>query len=358
MSVSVSVLTAKTTIAMKDVDGVIARVADFYKGYDFDVIDQGDATRIPVPSGHFDLAAVDDGLSITVGASSDVDVIQLKTAIISILQGIAPDADYACRWIGAGRGNGRLPNFVELTVGAMTDLGPHMRRLRLHCDDLGAYVSDSLHVRLLIPPRGVDAPEWPVLGENGMPVWPKGDKAVEQRVYTIRAIDADAGWMDVDFVMHGDNGPGSAFAQHAAPGDLVAMTGPLGNALPEMDWILLAGDETALPMIARYLEELPATTRGHAIIEVGSKADIIPLHTDTAIDIVWLLRDGDTPVERSLMQDAVRAIDVPVDECRVYCLAGVEQGDYKPLHQYWRKELGLTRDQCLAMTFWRKTKST
>ena len=354
---STSLLTAKTRIALPDSAALIKQAAAFYREHDCDVTGDGDQTRISVSIGHIQLSSTETTLEVEVGAKTEVDVIQMKSAIISILQGAAPDADLDCRWIGAGKSNGKLPNFCELTVGEITDLSPHMRRLRLHGKDLDldAYDTGSIHVRLLIPPRGQPNPQWPTLADNGMPVWPSGENTIEQRVYTIRAIDATAGWIDVDFVMHGDNGPGSAFAMHASTGDVVAMTGPLGTALPEADWVLLAGDETALPAIGRYLAEMPDHVSGHAIIEAGSKSDVISLPTNSQIQVEWLFRDDHQPVVRSLIQDAIRSVEMPDARDRIYCWAGVEQGDYKPLHTYWRKELGLDRDRCLAMTFWRKT---
>ena len=355
---STSLLTAKTRIALPGSAALIKQAADFYREHDCDVTGDADYTRISVSIGHIQLSSTDTTLEVEVGATTEVDVMQMKSAIISVLQGAVPDADLDCRWQGAGKSNGKLPNFCELRVGEITDLSPHMRRLRLHADDLEAYDSDSIHVRLLIPPRGQENPQWPTLADNGMPVWPSGENTIEQRVYTIRAMDAKAGWIDVDFVMHGDNGPGSAFAMHASAGDVVAMTGPLGTALPDADWMLFAGDETALPAIGRYLAEMPDHVTGHAIIEVGSKSDVIAVPTNSQIKVQWLFRDDAQAVERSLIQDAIRSVEMPDARDHIYCWAGVEQADYKPIHAYWRKELGLDRDRCVAMTFWRKAGRT
>jgi NADPH-dependent ferric siderophore reductase len=350
-----AILTASTRIDLSDSAALVAQMADYYRSHDCEVLDGDKVARILVSIGHIELRSGENGLDVEVGATTEVGVVQMKSAIISLLQGAVPQANFNCRWKGAGQSNGKLPNFRELAVGKITDLSPHMRRLRLHGDDLAAYNAEGIHVRLMIPPRGKRNPKWPTLAENGMPVWPGGDDAVEQRVYTIRDMDADAGWIDVDFVMHGDNGPGSAFALHAAEGDLVAMTGPLGADLPDADWMLFAGDETALPAIGRYLNELPDHVAGHAVIEVGSTDDIIPLATKSRINVTWLLRESVAEITRSRIQDAIRAIDIPKDSNKVYCWAGVEQADYKPIHAYWRKEIGLSRDDCVAMTFWRKT---
>lgn len=350
-----TILTAKTHIALPQSGALIKQAADYYRSHDCDVQADGAHTRIAVSIGHIHLVSHSDGLDVEVGATTEVGVVQMKAAIISLLQGAVPYANLDCRWKGAGKSTGKLPNFRELRVGQTTDLSPHMRRLRLHGDNLDAYDVEGIHIRLLIPPRGQANPKWPTLAENGMPVWPGGEDTIEQRVYTIRAMDAKAGWIDIDFVMHGDNGPGSAFAVHAKSGDLVAMTGPLGDALPDADWMLFAGDETALPAIGRYLAEMPKHVAGHAFIEVGCADDVIAVPTQSQIKVTWLFRDDAHKLERSLLQDAIRTVDVPHKTQKVYCWAGVEQKDYKPIHAYWRKDIGLDRDHCRAMTFWRKT---
>ena len=62
----------------------------------------------------------------------------------------------------------------------------------------------------------------------------------------------------IDFVLHGD-GPAASWAANAVAGSLVGQGGPRGSLVvsDDFDWYLLAGDETALPSIARRLEELP-----------------------------------------------------------------------------------------------------
>ena len=350
-----SPLIAKTRIVLSASADVANAVAAYYAEHDCDVTNDDNGAKISLSVGHLTLQPGEKHLDIEVGSKSEAGVAQMKAALIAILQSIVPEADLDCRWKGAGESNGKLPNFRELRVIGVTDLSSHMRRLRLAGDDLEFYDGDGIHMRLLIPPRDVGEPQWPTLAPNGMVVWPEGENAVTPRVYTIRRIDAKAGWIEVDFVMHGDNGPGSAFALHAQPGDRIGMTGPLGGELPDADWFLFAGDETALPAIGRYLEELPEHASGHALIEIQSSADIIDLATKSRIAIEWVCRDTHPATDTSPIREAVSRIEVPKDRARVYCWAGVEQASYKSIHQIWRKEVGLDRDQCLAMTFWRKT---
>lgn len=111
------------------------------------------------------------------------------------------------------------------------------------------------------------------------------------RTYTIRALRPARGEVDVEFVLHGDNGPASRWAMRARPGDRLAMTAPLASAGGEKlgyEWkpprgvrrILIIADETALPAAAgifETLDDLPLAPRVEALIEVPRSDDIQPL---------------------------------------------------------------------------------
>ncbi|WP_234244488.1 siderophore-interacting protein [Billgrantia desiderata] len=101
------------------------------------------------------------------------------------------------------------------------------------------------------------------------------------RTYTIRALHPARGEVDVEFVLHGDNGPASRWAMRARPSDRLAMTAPLASAGGEKlgyEWkpprgvrrILIVADETALPAAAgifETLDDLPLAPR----VEASSK---------------------------------------------------------------------------------------
>tara|TARA_R110001583_G_scaffold9281_2_gene44075 strand:- start:7414 stop:8598 length:1185 start_codon:yes stop_codon:yes gene_type:complete len=386
------IVRAQTQVTVPDPKAAVQALATFYRDNDCSVAMAGDDHVISISIGTVRVGARDHTLGIEVTAANDTAITQLKTGVITMVDQLVPGADLDCRWHGAGQPGakgGKLPNFRELTVGAIRDLGPDMRRLRLHGDDLTPYLGAAIHVRLIIAPHGVANPEWPTMGENSLPVWPQGADKVEPRVYTIRRINADEGWMDIDFVVHGDNGPGSRFANHAMPGQLVGVTGPIGSDLPPADWYLFAADETGIPAISRYLEELPANKTGHVIFEVSSPIAKLDVPHHPGFDLNWVFRDGSRPElatglavsdggdNRSSQGDrpgAIKAghtrkaqhdsnispftaaicdIEVPTDQKRVFCWTATEQKVYRQLHTHFRKELKLAREQCLVMTFWR-----
>lgn len=143
------------------------------------------------------------------------------------------------------------------------------------------------------------------------------------RTYTIRALRPEQSEVDVEFVLHGDNGPASRWAMHARPGDRLAMTAPDANAQgPKQgyEWkppqgvrrILIIADETALPAAAGILEtldELPLRPRVEALFEVPCSDDIQSLPHPAKLH--WLTRDSDPDCQHGeLLMRALRDIDL------------------------------------------------
>jgi NADPH-dependent ferric siderophore reductase len=55
--------------------------------------------------------------------------------------------------------------------------------------------------------------------------------------------------------------------------------------------VLLAGDETIIPVIQGLIESLPDNARGQIFIEVDSAESVTPLVTPERITVSWLARD-------------------------------------------------------------------
>ncbi len=209
----------------------------------------------------------------------------------------------------------RLANLHEVTVVSAEDVTPHMRRVVFACADVKPFIGGGMHVRLLVPPKG-RAPVWPGLRDDGRIAWPEAEDALLVRVYTIRAVDAERGELWIDFLQHplpGVPTPGADFARDAQPGDRLALLGPGGGDLPQAGTIFLAGDESALPAIARIAAEVPAGTRMQAIIEVADAAEEQPLPTAGTLDVRWLHRTTYTAGARNVLArttiEALSAVD-------------------------------------------------
>lgn len=160
------------------------------------------------------------------------------------------------------------PNLYLGQVAEVTELSQSFYRLRLEGPELGALAGDHLHFRLLLPPDPA-APVWPEIGDRGQMVWPQGDSALHRPVYTTRAVGP--GWLIFDVFRHA-GGRTSDWAGTDPVGQQVAVMGPGGGGLPKAKRLLLAGDDTALPVIGRMLED-PRCPADVEIILTGVATD-------------------------------------------------------------------------------------
>jgi NADPH-dependent ferric siderophore reductase len=115
------------------------------------------------------------------------------------------------------------------------------------------------------------------------------DDAGEQvrRDYTPRRFSREARELVIEFALHGD-GEASNWARRAAVGQQAVIGGPRGSMIvPQtLDWHLLAGDATALPAIARRLEELPAGSRA-LVLAHAAASDRRDFASAADVDLRW-----------------------------------------------------------------------
>jgi NADPH-dependent ferric siderophore reductase len=212
----------------------------------------------------------------------------------------------------------------ELEVVRVDDVSPHFRSVTFAGEALAGFVSASFddHVKLILGAEGV------------------------ARDYTPRRYDAASGELTIEFALHGD-GPAANFAASAAPGQRATIGGPRGSFIipTDYDWHLLVGDETALPAIARRLEELPAGTRAIVVVHVPEAADRRALTSAAALGVQWVA-DTDALIA------AVRALELPAGEGYAWC-AG-EAGAMATLRRVLVDEKGHDRHAIRAAAYWKR----
>ena len=293
-----------------------------------------------------------DTLHLRAEAADAAALVQLRGILAWHVEELADGAAPQLRWSGDGCDDDRLPHLRVMRVVENRVLTPAMRRVTLAGEDLARFAGPAIHVRLLLPPPGVRDPEWPRTGANGLPVWPEGPRAAVPRVYTLRRVDVAAGRVEVDMVVHGEEGPGTRWARRAAPGDPVGMVGPGGGAPATAPWVLLAGDETALPAIARAVEAMPPGARGEVLIEVEGPEEEQPLPCPPGVRLRWLHRHGAAPGTGDLLVEAVRALPWPEEPgARAWIAAEARAAD--ALRRLFRGERGLPRDRVTAAAYWK-----
>lgn len=225
----------------------------------------------------------------------------------------------------------RRPRRVEVVD--VTDPTPRMRRVRLAGDLADLTVAGPTdHAKLFFPPVPGEEPAEPAFSARGLVAPPAGAPR-PYREYTLRHHDPAAGTVDVDFVRHGS---GLAGAWIEDPRGALWLLGPRSSAVVEpRDWYLLGGDETALPALARWVEQLPATACVHVVAEVADAAEEaylgeLPAH----VTVGWRHRDGAAPGTTTLLDDAVAAFTPPVGEG--FAWMGAEAGALRPVRRRLR----------------------
>lgn len=216
----------------------------------------------------------------------------------------------------------------DLTVLRVDTPTPGFRRITFTGAELAGFTSASFddHVKLFL-----DATD------GGEPV---------RRDYTPRHYDAAAGTLAIEFALHGD-GPAAHWATQATPGQRATIGGPRGSFIipTDFDWHLLAGDETALPAVARRLEELPAGTRAFAVLHVADVADRRALPSAASVQVQWV-DSGAALVE------AVRALDLPGGEG--FAWGAGEAGTMAALRRVLVDERGLDRQAVRVSAYWKQ----
>lgn len=170
-------------------------------------------------------------------------------------------------------------SFRFLTLVETRNITPFMKRLRFTGSELRRFDTlENLHVRLHFAKSGISPHDTHAL---------KAD-SFHTRYYTVRAIDADHEWIDVDFFMHEDGGPGCSFGRSARLGATCGVTGPCGLGIKPANQYLLVGDETALPAIARICENLPPGAMGHVFLHAQHQE--YDICAPSSMQISWLPR--------------------------------------------------------------------
>lgn len=349
---TLDLLISETRIVLPDAAGIAARMIDHLAEHDIAFENRDGLMVAKLPFGTSCLAVEAEALKVRVEADDKGKLEMLRSVVASHVIEFAGDTAPTIVWSGHESNGGTLANFRELRLKAAITLTPHMRRLTFTGDDIARFASDDdLHVRLYFPPEGVAKPEWPWPAPDGRILWPEPDRRPVTRYYTIRRIDLQTREIDIDFVIHEHAGPGSAFAVNAKAGAICGMSGPAGRSISPARWLLLAGDETALPAIARILETLPATATGEAFIEVADRSEEVPLVAPDGMGIRWLHRAGRPAGMTQLLVDAVKAMQWP-DHDDVFAWVACEARALKALRDHLRNERELARDKHLAVAYW------
>lgn len=342
-------LVSEADIPMADPAGLAARLVDHLVEHEVEFETRDGCTVADLGRGRGSLSVSALSLTVRIEAADRGDLEMLRAVFASHIVEFA-DEPLEIAWSGLEDTVTTFANFREIRLLRAADLTPHLRRLTFAGPDLARFATDDdLHVRLYFPPPDCAEPEWPRPGADGRTLWPADEKRPEPRYYTLRRIDPSAGEVDIDFVMHADAGPGADFAARAEAGARLGMAGPIGRTVAPAAWHLLAGDETALPAIARILETLPRDAQGQALIEVAGPEEEIPLSPPPGLPVTWLHRGAAPAGCPERLRPALTGLALPED---AFVWIGCEFDLAKTLRRHFEKELGLARERSLIVGYW------
>jgi NADPH-dependent ferric siderophore reductase len=220
-------------------------------------------------------------------------------------------------------------SMLRITLG-----GPELAGFHCHqADD---------HVKVVFPLADGTRAD-PVPGEDDTLAWPR--PLPPTRKYTVRRHDADALEIDLDVVVH-PGGLASEWARTVPVGAPVVIAGPPGAKAfaHNYDHYVLAVDTSALPAVARWLEESPVHVSADVLVDVDHEHESgYPLVRRDGVRVQWLDRG-----QGSRLAEAARSLELP--DGRTFLFAAGEAGDIKELRTWGR-------DSCtdaLVTGYWKR----
>jgi NADPH-dependent ferric siderophore reductase len=243
---------------------------------------------------------------------------------------------------------------VHARVTQKQQLSPTLVRVVLGGGDLDGFAmveATDAYVNLAFRPEGAPYDDIfdpaQVREEHPREFWPA------RRRYTVRAWDPATHELTIDFVVHGDVGVAGAWARRAVEGDVLVFEGPSGGYSPDTDadWLLMVGDESAVPAIAASLEQVPSDTLVIARLLCDGPDHEVELDCPGNLALAWVHRADDGGVG-DLLVEAVR--DIPFPRGRVHAFVHGEATEIRQIRKHLLGERGLTRQDMSCSPYWRR----
>jgi NADPH-dependent ferric siderophore reductase len=237
----------------------------------------------------------------------------------------------------------RKPRFAA-TVQRVQRLTPRMLRVVFGGPALAAFNwnGPAAHIKLILGATAGESAARPL-----------------SRTYTPRHFDAQRLELTVDFVLHGD-GPAAAWAAQAEVGQPMVIAGP-GRCYAldrSARWLLLAGDESAIPALATILEVVPESVRTQVLLEVNAAADEFAITQPRAnVDLHWLHRaqpveHGGTARAGIELAAAVTAFAPPPGSGGIY--VACEADAMRRIRRHLLMERSLPREWVTTRGYWKQ----
>ncbi|MCV6600386.1 MAG: siderophore-interacting protein [Cohaesibacter sp.] len=306
--------------------------------------------RIETEIGMIDIAIFDKVVRLKVSAPNKEDVYLLKESIDDHIKHALNQTNSPLIWSGDLPQDLMPPNFRKARITSVQPIGHTYIRITLAADDIDRFFEGGMHFRLLFPKKSGNDPVWPYIDEDGRTIWPTGDQELMRPVYTVRKIDKEKPAFDFDVFLH-EGGPTAEWACQAKKGDEIGLMGPSGGWIPQADYFLLAGDETAIPAIARILETLPPTSRGQVFLSVKKQDDQLKITHPQGMTLEWVVRqDG---AHEKLLERASQAV-LP-ERGDVFVWFAAKKSEARKAKHHFRGEKGFNTKNSYIAGYWEET---
>ena len=190
--------------------------------------------------------------------------------------------------------------------------------------------------------------------EDHVKLFFEGADGVVGRDYTpseFRALGASSGAeLDIDFVVHGTEGPATAWATSAMEGDEIDFGGPRGSRLAPIGFrnALLIADPAGLPALRRWVRAFAGEPPTRAILFGGASADYLD-ETELGAVLLQVVEEGHDLLRTIESQDVDHDTFVwaageatALVPMRRFLKAQELPKENRSLHGYWKRgEAGL-----------------
>lgn len=248
----------------------------------------------------------------------------------------------------------RKPRVQRLLEVIRTErLTPHLVRVVLggeQFDEIEFKTDTDQYIKLLFadPALGLERPyDLEALREQLSP-----QQMPVTRTYTIRHIDREQKQIWVDFVIHGESGIAGPWAAQVQPGEKISFFGPGSGYAPrpEVDFHLLAGDESALPAIAAAVESMDAAARGAVVLDVADEQEELSFAAPEGVEVRWLHRGGDFSPENAQLAEHLKGLELPEGDVQVFVHGEREQ--MKLVRRLLVQDWGMDRREMSLSAYW------